>query len=228
MSEAGAEDDDGPLLAAEYALGSLDLAEMRDVEARAARDPAFAAEIAWWDDRLAGLAAVVPPVEPPPALWSRLALATGVGTQPRPSVWSSPRLWRGTTAGALALAAAFAAVALLPRFRPAPQQSVAALAPLNTPATFVAQTQPDGRIVLTAVGPTQAAAGRDFELWALPQGATRPIPLGVIAPGQRQFDSQQVAQSQTQLLVSVEPSGGSPTGQPTGPVVYGGTLTPSN
>ncbi len=228
MSASGPEDDDGPLLAAEYALGSLDLAEMREVEARAARDPAFAAEIAWWDDRLAGLAAGVAPVEPPPALWSRLALATGIGTQPRPSAWSSPGLWRGTTAAALALAAAFAAVALLPRLRPPPPQSVAALAPLNAPATFVAQTQPDGRITLTPVGPTQAAAGRDFELWALPQGATRPIPLGAIAPGQRQFDSQQAVQPQTQLLISVEPSGGSPTGQPTGPVVYGGTLTPSN
>jgi len=228
MSAAGPDNDDGPMLAAEYALGSLDLAEMREVEARAARDPAFAAEIAWWDGRLAGLAAVVPPVEPPPALWSRLALATGVGTQPRRSAWSSPGLWRGTTVGALALAAAFAAVALLPRLRPQPQQSVAALAPLTSPATFVAQTQPDGRIVLTAVGPTQAAAGRDFELWALPQGATRPIPLGVISPGKRQFDSQQGVQAQTQLLVSVEPTGGSPTGQPTGPVVYGGTLTPSN
>ncbi len=228
MSAPGPEDDDGPVPAAEYAIGSLDLAEMREVEARAARDPAFAAEIAWWDDRLAALAGVVPPVTPPPALWSRLALATGVGSQPRPSAWSSPRLWRGTTAAALALAAAFAAVALLPRLRPTPPQSVAALAPLNAPATFVAQTQPDGRIALTAVGPAQAAAGRDLELWALPQGATRPIPLGVIAPGQRQFDSQQIAQPQTQLLISVEPSGGSPTGQPTGPVVYGGTLTPSS
>jgi anti-sigma-K factor RskA len=27
-----------------------------------------------------------------------------------------------------------------------------------------------------------------------------------------------------QLLVSLEPRGGSPTGQPTGPVLYGGTL----
>jgi anti-sigma-K factor RskA len=29
----------------------------------------------------------------------------------------------------------------------------------------------------------------------------------------------------TQLLVSLEPKGGSPTGQPTGPVIYGGKLT---
>jgi anti-sigma-K factor RskA len=218
--------DDTPLLAAEYALGSLDLAEMRDAEAFAARDPAFAAEIAWWDQRLASLATLVEPVTPPASLWARLALVTGARAEPKPSAWSRPGLWRATTAAALAVAAAFAAVALLPRATPEPLRLVAALAPTATPARFVVQSQ-QGRITLTPVGGAPAAAGRDYELWSLPKGATRPVALGVIAPGQ-QFESVPASQPDTQLLVSLEPSGGSPTGQPTGPVVYGGTLTPAN
>ena len=224
MSGAG---DETASLAAEYALGSLDLAEMRDVEALAARDPAFAAEIAWWDQRLASLGTLVEPVTPPASLWARLALVTGARAEPRPSAWSSPGLWRGTTAAALALAAAFAAVALLPRTAPEAPRLVAALAPTATPATFVVESQ-QGRIVLTPVGGAPAGTGRDYELWSLPKGATRPVSLGVIAPVRRSIDSAQASQPDAQLLVSVEPTGGSPTGQPTGPVVYGGTLTPAN
>ncbi|MCC6518311.1 MAG: anti-sigma factor, partial [Tabrizicola sp.] len=42
-------------LAAEYVLGVLDLAERAEAEARRKRDPAFAALVVEWEDRLAGL-----------------------------------------------------------------------------------------------------------------------------------------------------------------------------
>ncbi|HEX3992345.1 MAG TPA: hypothetical protein VHX39_14335, partial [Acetobacteraceae bacterium] len=66
-------------------------------------------------------------------------------------------------------------------------------------------------------------------LWLLPlrwrrfAGETRPRSLGVLpASGIRMVDALTLG---TQLLVSLEPRGGSPTGQPTGPVLYGGRLT---
>jgi anti-sigma-K factor RskA len=212
------------LLAMEYALGTLTLAEMRQAEARAASDPAFAAEILRWQDRLSPLATLVPAVQPPPALWARLALATGA-RMPRPG---NARGWQAATAVSLALAASLAVVAFLPRLSPPPAQFAAALAPLATPARFLAITRPDGSIALTSLGDAPAPPGRDYELWALPLGAATPVPLGVLPAGQLGGKVVVVAPGhaapQEQLLVSEEPAGGSPTGAPTGPVVLGGTL----
>ena len=42
-------------LAAEYVLGVLDAAERAEVEARIKREPAFAARVAEWEDKLSGL-----------------------------------------------------------------------------------------------------------------------------------------------------------------------------
>jgi anti-sigma-K factor RskA len=70
--------------------------------------------------------------------------------------------------------------------------------------------------------------GRSLELWAIPADG-KPISLGVIPAG----GSGKVELSETQkaligkpiaLAVSLEPKGGSPTGQPTGPVLYQGAL----
>lgn len=65
---------------------------------------------------------------------------------------------------------------------------------------------------------------RDFELWAIADGAA-PVSLGVLpASGRVQLPPGiEVAEGLT-LAVSLEPLGGSPTGAPTGPVLSAGVL----
>ena len=81
------------------------------------------------------------------------------------------------------------------------------------------------------VRPLELAAvdtGRSLQLWAIPVEG-KPVSLGLIP---RDGDGRIVlSQSQQQLIkvpvvlaVSLEPQGGSPTGQPTGPVLYQGPL----
>ena len=216
--------DEPSVVAGEYVLGTLGTAEMRAVEARAAQDRLLASEIAFWEDHLAPLAQLVAPVAAPKALWLRLALATGIGGQ---RSGPSPRLWQATTFAALAAAAGFAFLAFLPR-PPAPEiagaQFVAALAPLNAPVPFLAQARADGSIAVTRLGGAAPAAGRDFQLWELPKGAARPVSLGVLAAGGQLVRPPGRPLAETQLLVSDEPTGGSPTGQPTGAVLFGGAL----
>ncbi len=82
-----------------------------------------------------------------------------------------------------------------------------------------------------AVRPLELAAvdgGRSLELWAIPVEG-KPVSLGLIP---RDGDGRiTLSQTQQQLIripvvlaVSLEPQGGSPTGQPTGPVLYQGPL----
>jgi anti-sigma-K factor RskA len=228
MSDA---QDDRDLLAASYALGVLDRAEAAEVEAAMATDQALRTAIAAWDERLAPLAAVVAPAPPPPELWSRIVASAGLGVAVPPRhtllrrTWHSTPFWRTTTAAALAIAAVVAGIAFLRPPSPA-ERLVAALAPPGAPAAmFMAEVQPDGRVLIRALGPVSVQDGKDLELWALPAGATRPVSLGVLPPIGRNVPVRELLAAQTQLMISLEPQGGSRTGAPTGPVLWGGRLS---
>jgi anti-sigma-K factor RskA len=60
------------VLAAEYVLGTLGLAERRQVQQMIASDPAFAALVADWERRLGELNVLVTPVDPPAAILDRI------------------------------------------------------------------------------------------------------------------------------------------------------------
>lgn len=218
-------------LAAEYVLGTLDPDAERALMALADRDPAVARLIADWQRRLAPLSLLAPPAEPPADLWARIESAMGPVPWPKSvapkgsltRAWESVSLWRFAALSGLAAAAALAAFMFL---RPPPAGPVAALVPIGgAAAAFVAERQPDGTIRVYQLEPVTVAQGKDLQLWALPPGATRPVSLGVLAAARTTAPTPAPAPAAgTQLLVSLEPRGGSPTGQPTGPVLYGGTL----
>jgi anti-sigma-K factor RskA len=89
---------------------------------------------------------------------------------------------------------------------------------------FLAEARPDGSVVLTALATVPVPQGRDLELWILPPGAKAPASLGVLPASGRRVVLSRMPAAGTQLMVSVEPPGGSPTGAPTGPVAYAGSL----
>jgi anti-sigma-K factor RskA len=217
-------EDEADLLAAEYVLGTLDPATASRVRQRAETEPALRAAITAWEERLHPLAALAPPTPPPDAVWRRLAVS--ITPEPAPSpllrTWRSVTLWRWTTAAGLALAAALGAFIVL---RPAPATPVAALVPYGSAApAYMAQLQPDGTLRVRALRPVQVAADKALELWALPPGASHPIPLGIIPAGGRGVSPPPLPHNGTQLMISLEPPGGSPSGLPSGPVLYAGTL----
>ena len=208
------------MLAAEYALGCLDPAETREAERRMTEDPSFAREVAAWQTRLAPLAAHVRELQPPSGLWHRIDASTSAVVVPLRRL----RIWQASTWAALALAASVAAFVLL---RPVQPARVAVLAPIasGTPV-LLATAEPGGRLVIRPNGAISVPSEKDLELWALAKGETRPRSLGVL-PSEGKTLTASLA-NDTQLLVSLEPHGGSPTGLPTGPVLYAGTLTLAN
>ena len=227
MSGSADLDGDAPeMLAAEYVLGTLDLAEARVAEARIAAEPAFAADVRAWEVVLYPLTALVPALAPPAALWPRIeATIHGLSearAAPGGRADNDNRVarWR---AAALAASAVAAGLAIFIAVQPARTPLVAVLAPAgSTAALLVVAAGPDGGLLLRPTTPVIVAEGKDLQLWALPAGATKPASLGLL-PSAGAVVPPGVAPG-TQLLVSLEPKGGSPTGAPTGPVVYGGVL----
>lgn len=215
--------DDRDALAAEYALGSLEGDDLREAERLMANDPVFARAVAVWQTRLAPLATLVPPAPPPEALWDRIAASTAP-VKDNVVPLRRIRFWQASTAGALAIAASLAAFMIL---RPAPPTQIAVLAQMagGTPV-LLATAEPDGRFTIRPNGAIGIPSGRDLELWALAKGDSKPRSLGVLPANGRRMVANLAPD--TQLLVSLEPQGGSPTGQPTGPVLFGGTLTQVN
>lgn len=86
-----------------------------------------------------------------------------------------------------------------------------------------------GALRVRVIAEQTAGADRDFELWAVPRDGGPPRSLGLISGRQDTLLSldarldRSVRQSQV-LAVSVEPTGGSTTGGPTGPVRFAGPM----
>jgi anti-sigma-K factor RskA len=225
MPQDGLPEDE--LLAAELALGVLAGADRAAAEARAAGDSTFAALVAHWEQRLAPWAGELAEVEPPPQLWGRIAAALPVERPQYPSIWGNIGFWRG-----FALASALAAVclAVIVYFGAVTQQAplVAALDGGGKHA-FVATIDVRRGTMLVTPAALSIPAGRVPELWLVPPGE-KPRALGLIDPDKTvalTIPGTLLAQATTRatLAVSLEPPGGSPTGQPTGPVIASGKFT---
>lgn len=229
-------------LAASWALG---LAEGADLE-RGVRlyreDAEFRAEADAWTARLAPLLDEVDGVAPPEALWSGIeeGLAPSRSANDNaPLLQRQLRLWRGVTAMMTALAAAFAMLLL---FRPAERVVVPAQPTVTASAPLVAMVGEDQdqmmvvanwdpkqrRLVLAVAGDMPEDRGKSHELWVVP-GNGAPRSIGVMPAGKKMHMdlAEQIAELLRQgatIAISVEPPGGSPTGAPTGPVMWSGKL----
>jgi anti-sigma-K factor RskA len=80
------EADDKDVLAAEFALGTLDADDRANVQMQVALDPAFAATVASWERRLGELNELVEPVEPPADTWEKVK-ARVAGVEPSAQMW---------------------------------------------------------------------------------------------------------------------------------------------
>lgn len=236
--------DERDQLAAEYALGLLEGAELGRARVLAATNAVFSDQVARWSGRLAPLLDEVEPVEPPPqviaAIRQRIA-GTGHALQQQPSNVHYLRrrlnVWRGFAVGASALAASLALilvarpdpVTLAPPATPDAPLMVAVLEAAGSDAKLVATwDRTDRSLVVAAAAGVEPQTGRSYELWVIPADGT-PRSMG-LAPAGRSLHlrvagalADQLAEGST-LAVSVEPTGGSPTGQPTGPVIAAGKL----
>ena len=225
-----ADRDEIDALAGEYVLGTLDPEERRAVEARLGADRDFRAAVSAWERRLQPLADSLDDVAPPAATLARVLQridgAAGSGGGNVVALHRSVRRWRIATMLAGAAAAALAGVVALDRIRPAPRSEfVAVLTAEGAPAAFVATVDvAKGTLSIRRVVEAPPP-DKSFELWAV-EPDQAPKSLGIVEQTSLKRVLDGVPANVT-LAISLEPKGGSPTGAPTGPVVYTGALVPT-
>ena len=216
-------------LAAEYVLGSLRGRARRRFERLMSQRSEWRDEVDVWSRNLAGFAATVEPVDPPPSLWGKIQART---TRPRVSAAPAVLGWWQALAGVASTIAMVLAIVLLAT-PPAPAPRVAVLKDQDARAGWMLTIVPkkaggaDMRIVVEGA---RAVPDRSFELWAVPGTGQPPVSLGLLpAQGEATRPVPAMAAGLLQpgaaLAVSIEPPGGSPTGQPTGAIAYQGKLT---
>ena len=214
-------------LAGEYVLGLLDPEQARAIAEARAGNEALDRAILFWQEKLHPLSALAAPADPPAGAWQaierRIAKPTAqLGIR---RLWDSAVAWRWSTAAFASVAAALALYIAVIQPPPAPNFVAVLHAPQQEQAGWVATANRSGLFVRAlAAGPPPS--DRAFELWAIAPGATQPHSLGLIPSGgvlKLGVLPAELTDGAT-LAISIEPAGGSPTGQPTGPVVFAGTL----
>jgi anti-sigma-K factor RskA len=223
------------VLAGEYVLGVLSLADRQKVEVRMRDDRPFAAIVSRWEENLSTFndeyEAILPPATVFPKVEKRI-----FGDRPRASrgVWNSLLIWRGLTFASLVVAAG----AILFNVNGGPKLGGGTgakplVADLAVPASVAGALNlvanydlASGQLKITPVAATQTEK-KSLELWLI-KGSNAPLPLGVLPQTGEGVISiptnirNQFAEGAT-IAISVEPFGGSTTGAPTGPVIAAGT-----
>lgn len=220
-------------LVAEYVLGLLPAGEHERIGRLIDADQTLRAERDFWVNRFAALNAEYEETPVPSHIYASIeARAFGDRIASRKnSIWDSLMVWRGIAAGALAVAVAAVGFNLM---QPAPDvsslttQLVAALEEEGSNVKFVALYDGSGNVRLTALS-GEAVPEKDFELWAI-QGGNNPVSMGVIPVSERSSvsispDVMAGWGEGSVLAITLEQAGGSPDGNPHGPIVAKGAVT---
>jgi anti-sigma-K factor RskA len=238
--------DDQERLAAEHVLGLLEGEERGRAEHLLASDAAFQALVQQWRTRFAEWDNTADDLVPGDALWQRIE--AGIEGQPARAslnpaaqarrasspgllrgLWDSLTFWRGFgLAGAMAallLAAGMGYFAEKAARRP---MLVAVLMNETNQPGAVLRTFADGHVELTPLGDMEIPHNHSIQIWTFPDPKGAPVSVGIVQTAKTvQLDLRNLPQPHSNQLfaISVEPLSGSPTGQPTGPVVMKGTTT---
>jgi anti-sigma-K factor RskA len=226
--------EDLSLTAAEYVIGSLDAAERAAFELELGRNPDARRAVYEWQDRLLPMNSMSPPTDPSQALWARIESSLAARAAParpaariqdKPSAWGWLTLGRGLAFAALVLAV-IVAVQLVPPDAPGSGRLIAELASTrNDGSKWQLQMLSARQLKLIPPAGMNVPADRALQFWTIPSGGKQPVSLGVIAatgPVLVDLKSLPPVVSAQHFAISLEPSGGSPTGQPTGPVLFAG------
>ncbi|KGD81074.1 anti-sigma-K factor RskA [Pantoea sp. PNA 14-12] len=206
-------------LSAEYAIGTLRGPARLRFQTRLLTEPELAEQVAKWQTLLAGLDSQLIPEIPPDRVWKKIVL----NLPAKPSACPARRAALGwMVAAAIAVLALFSwRMFYVPEFTPLTVMSDA-----QQHSQWVVSADHDlTQLRVTPLQPVTADSHTSLQLWLIPTGS-RPISLGLLNAEQatQLALKRQDSLKNAVVAISREPRGGSPTGQPTGPVLYSGKI----
>jgi len=220
-------------LAAEYVLGTLSGGARRRLDTLLPAHPALRRAVDGWERRLLPMALRAEPIAPPAATWSRIE--TRLGWQDSAPAGVAATVAAGASGRrALRFWKAFSALASIAvlllgtmlRLAPSEAPMVVVLRATQGNELLVAGLSPNRReLSIQPLQPVALKPETALALWALPKSGP-PSSLGLVSAKRLTALSKRTLPADTKALaVSLEPAGGSPTGAPTGPVLFVGDLT---
>jgi len=227
--------DNHPLLDAlcgEYIAGTLRGPARRRFERALRSEPRVAPRLQYWEGLVTPDYARTIEVRPPSSIWRRLERDLGLARY-RPAWHRRAGFWRGWAVGTTAALVVLVGAQLAPQLREAPQVTqIAQLSGKDESPRVTAHLSKDRQtLVLRAARPVIAGPAQSYELWLIPAEGGNPISLAVLGSLDARFAVPPAYASRLRagatLAVSTEPAGGSPTAQPTGPVILAGEVTHS-
>jgi anti-sigma-K factor RskA len=229
--------------AADYVLGLMEPLERIAFERELAGDPELAAEVEADRDRLHELDLTAHPEPFDDALWQRIegALEPRRVSPPvqaaqrvaRPAAprgrgfWQSLLLWRaGTAAGVLASLVLLAVLGPM-ALSGAPQPVLVAVLVGEDGAGpgAIVEVSEAGVVQLLSLQDVPVPEGRALQVWTLPDADSGPVSVGLLGEAASlQLDTAGLPPPRSEQLfeITLEPESGSPTGRPTGPILFKG------
>lgn len=215
--------------AAEYVVGTLSPVERDEVEQALPRDAALQQDVYFWQDKLLAMTRMLAPVEPSPAVWSRIELSLNQAkagrSAPAQPWWEGLAFWRFGAAFASVLAVVLALQ--LTGTVEAPVPGTRYLAVLQSPdkqdAGWIVEAAVGGKLRLIPLGTTTVAPQKALQFWTKTKDASAPTSLGLVPPDRvTEIDVASLPALEREQLfeLTLEPETGSPIGRPTGPILY--------
>jgi anti-sigma-K factor RskA len=205
-------------------------------------DNDLSGRVAFWAERLLPLTEGLEPEPADPTIWARIerdvtalkerrAAATRALVRDGDAgrIWRSAAFWRVTTG--LATAAAIMLAAFPSAIETRPESATRFFALLQSRDASGAETGPgwliqvavDGTVRSIPLASVEPGQGRSLQLWTLWDQTRGPVSLGVLPPGgsvRLSPDRLDVIGSGQLFEITLEPEYGSPSGRPTGRILF--------
>jgi len=229
-------------LAGEYVLGTLRGGALRRFERLMHERPHIRYAVDTWEDRLNPLAESLPDTVPDPRVWK--AISKGIRTSSRSQAgdsvmqttskgtgfWQSLGVWRAATA---LMSVLLAVVVVMPQQKndsmPMPSYVAVLESDSKTPMMVTMGDSAKRVVSVRIMEMPEVGKDQDIQLWAIRGRGQSPLPVGILQQDKMEthltFSKpqwQENIKGAKMFAVSFEPKGGSPSGQPSGKMMYKG------
>jgi anti-sigma-K factor RskA len=217
------------ILSAEYVLGTLKGGARRRFEQLCLNKPTWMESNRWWEKQLHLLIDTIPETTPNNRVWIKINNQLFKKSQPK-SIWLD-----FAKLISVAMFASIATFLIVESPKDDKFENYQAVAILSSSAigsgwhlNLVKMNDGSAKLNVYSLFELVQRPTASYELWLLPENSGKPISLGLLTQQGKQelLINANLTKNikNSQLAVSIEPIGGSPTGQPTGDVVYQGTF----